>query len=79
MKAIISGFTFLIDTIKMIFGFISSTINTIVMVFQYLITIVGLAFNVVTTLPDWLQAFCIITIAISIAYFLIGRTAGKSD
>lgn len=79
MKAIISGFTFLIDFIKMIFGFISSTINTIVMVFKYLVTIVGLAFNVVTTLPDWLQAFAIITIAISVAYILIGRTAGRSD
>lgn len=78
MKAIISGFKFLIDTIKMIFGFISSVLNTIVMVFRYLITIVNLAFNVVVTFPDWLKAFAIITIAISIAYFLIGRNAGKS-
>ena len=79
MKAIISGFTFIIDTIKMIFGFVGSMLKTIVMVFEYLLTIVNLAFNVVTTLPDWLRAFCVITISISIAYFLIGRNAGRSD
>lgn len=79
MKAIISGFTFLINTIKMIFSFVSSMINTIVMVFRYLVTIVGIAFDVVLTLPTWLQSFALITIAISIAYFLIGRNTGKSD
>lgn len=79
MKAIISGFQFLIDTIKMVFSFVSFTIETIVMVFRYLITIVGLAFDVILTFPSWIQAFSIITIAISIAYFLIGRNTGKSD
>lgn len=79
MKAIISGFTWIIDFFKMIFNFISSTLTTIGLVFRYLITIVGLAFDTVLTLPEWLQAFCIITLAISIAYFLIGRNPGKSD
>lgn len=79
MKAIISGFTFLIDTIKMIFGIIGSIFTTLGLAIRYLITIVGLAFNVVATLPEWLQAFCLITIAISIVYFLIGRETGKSD
>lgn len=79
MAGVLSGITFLIDTIKMIFSFISGLINMIVMIFRYLITIMGLAFNVLTTLPDWLRAFCVITIAISIAYILIGRNIGKSD
>lgn len=79
MKAIISGFKFLIDTIKMIFGFISSILKTIVMVFQYLLTIIELAFDVILTFPPWIHAFAVITIAISIAYFLIGRNTGKSD
>lgn len=79
MQGIINGFTFLAEVIKMIFSFISSAINTVVMVFTYLITIVMVAFDVVLTLPEWLQAFAIITISISVAYFLIGRNAGKSD
>lgn len=79
MIGIINGITWLMDTVTMIWGFAMSIIKTIIMVFQYLITCVGLAFTVAATLPEWLRAFCIITIAISIAYFLIGRDAGKSD
>ena len=55
-----------------------SIFETLGMVFRYLITIVNLAFTTITTLPSWLQAFAIITVAISIAYFLIGREAGKN-
>lgn len=79
MKAIVSGFKFLIDTIKMLFGFISSVLNTIVLVFRYLITIIDLAFDTILTFPDWIKAFAVITISISIGYFLIGRNVGKSD
>ncbi len=79
MKGIINAFTTLIKTIKLIFNIIMHLFETIAMVFKYLITIVELAFNTIITLPTWLKSFCIITISISIAYFLIGRNTGKSD
>ncbi len=79
MKGIINAFTTLLDIIKMVFDIIMSIFETLAMVFRYLITIVNLVFNTILTLPSWLQAFAVITVAISIAYFLIGRSAGKND
>lgn len=79
MKGIISAFTFLIDTIKMIFGIFMSVFETITMVFRYLLTILDIAFVTIALLPPWLKSFAIITISISVAYILIGRNAGKSD
>ena len=79
MKAIINGFSFLINTIKMIFEMIMSTFETLAMVFRYLITIVDIAFDVIGTFPSWIKAFAVITISISIAYIIIGRNAGKSE
>ena len=79
MKGILNSFTTLISIIKTLFSILMSIFETIAMVFKYLITIVQLAFNVVLTIPPWLRAFAIITIAISIAYVIIGRNTGKSD
>ena len=79
MSGIINGITWFIDAIKMIFDIIMNFFDTIGMVFRYLFTIVQIAFTTITTLPSWLQAFALITVSISIAYFLIGRSAGKSD
>lgn len=79
MKAIISGFKWLIDTITMLFDMVMSIFETIAMVFRYLITIVDIAFDTIKTLPPWLSAFAVITISISIAYIIIGRNVGKSD
>lgn len=79
MAGIINGFNVLIDSIKMLFGFIGSMLEGIVLVFRYLMTIATLAVDALVFIPSWLQAFCIITISISIGYFLIGRNTGKSD
>ncbi len=79
MKAIINAFSAIINFFKMVFDIIMSIFETMAMVFRYLITIVDIAFDTVATFPSWLKAFAIITISISIAYFLIGRNAGKSD
>ena len=79
MKGIINDFSTLINIIKMLFNIIMSIFETIGMVFRYLLTIVSIVYDVIATLPSWLMAFAIITISISIAYFIIGRTGGKSD
>lgn len=79
MKGILNGITSIIDVFKMIFSIIMSIFKTLGMVLKYLVTIVELAFNLILTFPDWLKAFALITISISIAYFLIGRSGGKSE
>lgn len=79
MKGILNAFSTLINTIKMLFDILMSTFKTLGMVITYLISIVDIAFDTILTLPEWLKAFAIITISISIAYFLIGRDTGKSD
>ena len=79
MTGIINGFKWLIEFIKMVFDFFMTILETFIMVFKYLATIIELAINTIFTLPSWLQSFALITIAISVAYFLIGRSAGKND
>lgn len=79
MRGIIDTLSNFIDIIKMIFNIIMSIFKTLGMVFRYLLTIVELAFDSIFLLPDWLKAFALVTISISIAYFLIGRSGGKSE
>lgn len=79
MKGIIAGLTSLINIFKMLFNILMNIFGTIALVFGYLISIVNLAFTTILTLPNWLKAFAIITIAISICYIIIGRNIGKSD
>lgn len=79
MKAVVNGFKWIINFFKTIFGIISTIFETITTAFRYLVTIVQLAIGTVATLPTWLKAFALITISISIVYFIIGRETGKSD
>ena len=79
MAGILNGFKWIIDCIKNVFSMVMDIFSTIGMVFRYLISIVDIAFEVVGTFPSWIKAFAIITLSISIAYFIIGRNVGKSD
>lgn len=79
IKAIVNGFKWLIDTITLLFDFVVSFFETIGMVFTYVGTIINLATSFILTLPSWLQAFGLITIAICGVYIIVGRNAGKSD
>lgn len=78
MKYIVNAFKTLIDIIKLLFDIVMGIFDTLALAFNYLLKVVNLAFAVVDTLPDWLKAFAIITLAISIVYFIIGRNAGKN-
>lgn len=79
MKGLINGITSIINFFKTIFDIIMGIFETFAMVFKYLISIVQMAFDIIATLPSWISVFAIITIALSIAYFLIGRSGGKND
>lgn len=79
MKGIINSFKWIITFFKTIFSIISTIFETIVTAFNYLIKIVQLVVTTAATLPTWLTSFAMITLAISIVYFIIGRNTGKSD
>jgi len=79
MAGIINAFTWLINTIKALFSMLMNIFETIGMCFNYIISIINIVINIIATLPTWLKAFATITLAISVAYFLIGREAGKSE
>lgn len=79
MSGIINSFKWIINFFKTIFSLISSIFETIATAFRYLITIVQLVITTIATLPNWLKAFALITLSISIIYFIIGRETGKSD
>lgn len=79
MKAIVNGFKWLITTIKLLVSFIMNFFKALFMMFQYLITIINLAFSTILSLPSYIQAFAYMTIAIAIIYIIVGRNIGKSD
>lgn len=79
MEAIAQGFQWLIDTITQIWEFFMSMLSGIMLAFRYLFVIMELAIKTIGNLPDWLQAFGIITISITVMYFVIGREAGKTE
>lgn len=79
MTGILNAFSTIINFFKLIFSMVMSIFKTIAMVFRYLLTIVNLAFDSILLLPEWIKAFAVITLSLSIAYFLIGRSGGKSE
>ena len=79
MAGIINAFKWLIQTIKTTFSILMTIFQTIAMAFNYLLQIVNIVINLIATLPVFIRAFALITLAISITYFIIGRNAGKSE
>lgn len=79
MKAITSGIKWIISFFKDLWEFAESLISGLVLAFRYLFVIVELAIKTIGNFPDWLQAFGIITISLTAMYFVIGRTAGKTE
>lgn len=69
----------ILNFIRTLFSIVMNIFKTIGNAFTYLISIGQTVISVLATFPAWLQAFGMITLTISIAYFMIGREAGKSD
>lgn len=79
MSALVNGFTWFINAIRLAFELVFNIIRSIAMLFRYLLTIINLAFTAILTLPPYIQAFAYLTIGISIIYIIVGRNTGKSD
>lgn len=67
------------DFIVEIFRFIGNLFKGLYTGLSYMIGIIPKLITAISTLPIWLTSFASITIAVCIAYFIIGRQTGKSD
>lgn len=78
MKGIINAFSTIINMFKMVWNILMGFFETLAMVFNILVSVVNVVINTIASLPAFIKAFALITICISLAYFLIGRDTGKS-
>lgn len=69
------------EKITAVFDFFEQLISNLLLLFEY-IGIAGTnAYALVDSLPDWLKAFGLITVLVSILFTILGRTTGgaKND
>lgn len=69
MEAILNAF----DTV---FGIVGDFFSSLFQFVKYIGVGAGLAYNLVSSLPTWLQAFGTATVLISILYLILGRQTG---
>lgn len=74
----IDGLTGIIEAV---YGFFSGFIDNFIMLFKYIGIASTTAYNLVASLPTWLQAFGTVTVLISVIFMILGRETGgaKSD
>ena len=61
-----------------IYGFFSGFIDNLVQLFKYIGLAATTAYNLVASLPPWLQAFGTATVLVSVLFMILGRTTGGS-
>lgn len=79
IQAVVNAIKNLVEIIIAIWNIIMNIIKSISLAMGYMLQLIPKIYQIITTLPIWIQAFAYITISICIAYFIIGRQAGKSD
>lgn len=79
MEAIAQGFQWIIDTTTQAWDFLMSMVNGLIIALRCVASMRQMAIDIITSLPDWIMAFGLITITICGIYIVIGREAGKSD
>ena len=76
MKKIISAIKGIFEIFEILFNFIQSMIENMLMLIKYLTQAVNIALSFISTLPPWLLVFAQITLAVCVAYKLLGRESG---
>lgn len=79
MEAITEAIENLIEFIETLWNLISHILSGITVAFDILGRIVTMAVEFILTTPAYIQSFMLVTITISVVYFIIGRSTGKSD
>lgn len=62
--------------IQGVWNFFSGLVNNIVMLGKYIGLAASTAYNLIASLPTWLQAIATATILIAILFMILGREAG---
>lgn len=76
MQAIIDAFNWIIDTIKTLMEFVTSFFSNLGMLAKYIGLVATMCYDLVATLPPWLQAFGTLTILVCVLYMILGRQTG---
>lgn len=81
MQAVVDALSAIFEMFETGFNFFKQLIVNLIMLFEYIGLASSTAYNLVVSLPVWLQAFGTATILISILYLILGRSTGgdKSD
>lgn len=69
------------EKITAVFDFFENLIDNTVLLFEYIGVASNNAYALVDSLPDWLQAFGLITVLVSVLFTILGRSTGgaKND
>lgn len=78
MNYIINFIDWITDTVTSLWDLLVGIIENLILLVEYIGLAAEIAFGVVASLPDWLQAFGLITITVLILYMILGRNAGGS-
>lgn len=78
ITSFIDGFVGIVESV---YGFFTGFIGNMIMLFEYIGIASTTAYNLVASLPTWLQAFGTVTVLISVIFMILGRETGgdKSD
>lgn len=72
-------FDFIYETITSVWDFFTGFLENTLMLIEYLGIVSQTCYNVIATMPSWLQTFGTITIIVLILYMILGRNAGGGD
>lgn len=76
MEFITNAIDWIKGIIDTVFGFFSSIVDNMTMLFDYIGLAASTAYNLVASLPTWLQVFGTITVLISVLFMIVGRETG---
>lgn len=79
IQAVVNAIKNLIEFIQTILTFIANIFRSMILAFNMLLQMIPKVMTLIATLPSWLITFATITIGVTVAYFIMGRQAGKSD
>lgn len=77
IQAVINAIQTMIEGIKMAIQFLINLVHSIFQLIQLLLSTVSNSVVLVETLPSWLMAFALATIAVAVLYVILGRNTGK--
>lgn len=76
MQFLIDFVDFIISTVRTVWDFFLNFVSSITLLIKYLGIVMQICLSAILTMPDWLQAFGMLTITVSILYMTLGRNTG---